>query len=406
MLDRSAPRVCSMAGVPTVSECFSDVSAGRARRACFTHAQRTIFAQSRAWTCAMCHAKDLYNRAWDIDHITEISDGGANHPDNLQLLCAGCHAVKTHRNAVRRNAERRSMSPSPSVTRASSPRAPRTVRTTQFAASTLAEEMTRHDMAIAHLEGLLREERRHHAAEVARVTGIGDRTADAMTTPATSDAPSPETVVKKRGRPKKRVRSEKTSQVPAPPIIPPPSPVIATAPPAMANAPPPDRRTNIVAAFWAAHDRDTDELGPPSRTKLDGILATVQALGTFIPAVTLIEITAAINNDGIATANGNALGVKKKRAQPKQTVVDDTVLNLTPETPENVAKTVFEFSQNESDILLRVEIKMAVDARGYRRFNYNPLYAAMTTLGAVSGGGNKRTRNGQTDRYFSGVKLK
>lgn len=35
--------------------------------------------------------------ARQVDHITEIADGGDNHPENLQLLCDTHHALKTAR---------------------------------------------------------------------------------------------------------------------------------------------------------------------------------------------------------------------------------------------------------------------------------------------------------------------
>jgi hypothetical protein len=34
---------------------------------------------------------------YEIDHIVEVVHGGGNNIDNLQLLCACCHTVKTKR---------------------------------------------------------------------------------------------------------------------------------------------------------------------------------------------------------------------------------------------------------------------------------------------------------------------
>jgi len=34
---------------------------------------------------------------FQIDHIVEVTHGGGNTIDNLQLLCPSCHAVKTKR---------------------------------------------------------------------------------------------------------------------------------------------------------------------------------------------------------------------------------------------------------------------------------------------------------------------
>jgi 5-methylcytosine-specific restriction endonuclease McrA len=30
--------------------------------------------------------------AFDIDHVTPLADGGEDVPENMQLLCSGCHA--------------------------------------------------------------------------------------------------------------------------------------------------------------------------------------------------------------------------------------------------------------------------------------------------------------------------
>ena len=37
----------------------------------------------------------LHPKGFDIDHIVELRDGGKDELDNLQALCATCHAKKT-----------------------------------------------------------------------------------------------------------------------------------------------------------------------------------------------------------------------------------------------------------------------------------------------------------------------
>jgi 5-methylcytosine-specific restriction endonuclease McrA len=32
----------------------------------------------------------------ELDHIVPLSEGGTDHPSNLQVLCACCHAAKSH----------------------------------------------------------------------------------------------------------------------------------------------------------------------------------------------------------------------------------------------------------------------------------------------------------------------
>jgi hypothetical protein len=49
-------------------------------------------------------------RAFEVDHIVPLEDGGAHEIANLQLLCAPCHTAKTarenHERAVRRRETR------------------------------------------------------------------------------------------------------------------------------------------------------------------------------------------------------------------------------------------------------------------------------------------------------------
>mgnify|MGYP001223135129 CR=1 FL=1 len=42
-----------------------------------------------------CATEDCENvLGLQIEHITEVSDGGTDHPDNLQLMCRGCNIKK------------------------------------------------------------------------------------------------------------------------------------------------------------------------------------------------------------------------------------------------------------------------------------------------------------------------
>ncbi|GAB7185919.1 phage endonuclease [Kitasatospora sp. Ki12] len=46
--------------------------------------------------CARCGTSHLAT-ALDVDHITPIAHGGEDVAENVQLLCRGCHAVKTRK---------------------------------------------------------------------------------------------------------------------------------------------------------------------------------------------------------------------------------------------------------------------------------------------------------------------
>lgn len=47
---------------------------------------------AQRWRCACC-AKDI-RRAFTMDHITALANGGKHEPLNLQLLCRSCNAKK------------------------------------------------------------------------------------------------------------------------------------------------------------------------------------------------------------------------------------------------------------------------------------------------------------------------
>lgn len=51
--------------------------------------------QREGWAdCANCPARCLPS-AVDVDHITPLSKGGTDTPDNVQVLCRPCHKAKT-----------------------------------------------------------------------------------------------------------------------------------------------------------------------------------------------------------------------------------------------------------------------------------------------------------------------
>lgn len=55
---------------------------------------RWIIAFRQHYVCATCNML-LHPKGFDIDHVVELRDGGKDELDNLQALCATCHAKKT-----------------------------------------------------------------------------------------------------------------------------------------------------------------------------------------------------------------------------------------------------------------------------------------------------------------------
>ena len=54
--------------------------------------------------CRVCRADGRVTAATLVDHVTPKSQGGSDHPTNLQPLCAPCHDAKTsgERHGLRR----------------------------------------------------------------------------------------------------------------------------------------------------------------------------------------------------------------------------------------------------------------------------------------------------------------
>jgi hypothetical protein len=58
-----------------------------------SEAKRRFVASRQDWKCNNC--KNQLSSFFQVDHIIRLDQGGSNHVDNLQALCANCHAEKT-----------------------------------------------------------------------------------------------------------------------------------------------------------------------------------------------------------------------------------------------------------------------------------------------------------------------
>ena len=53
--------------------------------------------------CVICYKNNIINEVDVVDHIKEISDGGAMYDvNNLQSLCDRCHRIKTNKSKNKR----------------------------------------------------------------------------------------------------------------------------------------------------------------------------------------------------------------------------------------------------------------------------------------------------------------
>lgn len=63
---------------------------------------RVEIAYRQEYKCNMCGLFPIPPN-FEVDHIAELQDGGADVSENLQALCPGCHAEKTRLNRLRKN---------------------------------------------------------------------------------------------------------------------------------------------------------------------------------------------------------------------------------------------------------------------------------------------------------------
>lgn len=99
---------------------MSKVSEYRALRKCFSDAQKRIIAKNQNYLCpgVVCQNTKLLPSSWQLDHIIPLHKGGTNYYDfssggpsnplnNVHILCAGCHALKTQQEMIEMYAEER-----------------------------------------------------------------------------------------------------------------------------------------------------------------------------------------------------------------------------------------------------------------------------------------------------------
>ena len=70
------------------------LKADRKNRRAVARKHRWTIAWRQQYKCATCQTL-LHPHAFDIDHVTELRDGGADELSNLEALCSNCHAKKT-----------------------------------------------------------------------------------------------------------------------------------------------------------------------------------------------------------------------------------------------------------------------------------------------------------------------
>jgi hypothetical protein len=68
-------------------------------RRILTEVQKRIIACAQNYMCVgeICNSVTLLPRTWELDHIIPLSKDGTNKPDNLQIICPNCHALKTQK---------------------------------------------------------------------------------------------------------------------------------------------------------------------------------------------------------------------------------------------------------------------------------------------------------------------
>ena len=67
-----------------------------------SRSMRVEIAYRQEYKCRFCGLFPIPPN-FEVDHIIELQDGGADVSENFQALCPGCHAEKTRLNRLRKN---------------------------------------------------------------------------------------------------------------------------------------------------------------------------------------------------------------------------------------------------------------------------------------------------------------
>ncbi len=67
-----------------------------------SRSMRVEIAYRQEYKCRACGLFPIPPN-FEVDHIIELQDGGADVSENFQALCPGCHAEKTRLNRLRKN---------------------------------------------------------------------------------------------------------------------------------------------------------------------------------------------------------------------------------------------------------------------------------------------------------------
>ena len=82
------------AHLPRIGGLLRGLKIDKAAKRAVARKHRWEIAHSQKYCCADC-AELLHPKAFEIDHKTELRDGGQDVLSNLQALCSLCHAKKT-----------------------------------------------------------------------------------------------------------------------------------------------------------------------------------------------------------------------------------------------------------------------------------------------------------------------
>lgn len=89
-----APKPCTSCGKPTRVARYKKWA--RARKVCDDCWRNLAPRKHLKDRCEFCGFVPAVPQQLHVDHRRPRSQGGSNAPENLQTLCANCHALKTY----------------------------------------------------------------------------------------------------------------------------------------------------------------------------------------------------------------------------------------------------------------------------------------------------------------------
>lgn len=75
---------------------INKISPKQQKRIEFRQKMKPVIFEEQGRKCRICGMDKPDFRGWELSHIVSLAQGGEDTKENLEVLCAPCHAKKHH----------------------------------------------------------------------------------------------------------------------------------------------------------------------------------------------------------------------------------------------------------------------------------------------------------------------